>query len=193
MPPPDHYSIPQHHKPAPPPGGLRDACLHAVRDRLASFDLSPYNARTMREDLNKLNSFIEWDAGIYEVPGGFALLLACLGLGGVTAYAVARRRKAIGIRMALGARGHQIQGLVIREGIALIAIGSVLGFAGAWAFARVFAAFNQAMARSFAHSAGVPPLILIAPFVLAGLAILACYLPARRATGIDPMSALREE
>jgi ABC-type antimicrobial peptide transport system permease subunit len=104
-----------------------------------------------------------------------------------------RRRQEIGIRMALGARAGQVRGLVLREGTALVAVGSVLGVSGAFALARVFAAYSGVLARSFGHRGNNPLLLVGAPLVLAGLAMLACYLPARRATGIDPMAALREE
>jgi ABC-type antimicrobial peptide transport system permease subunit len=147
----------------------------------------------MRADLERLNSFVEWDAGIYEVLGLFALLLASVGLGGVTAYAVARRQKEIGIRMALGARSRQVQALVLREGTVLVVVGTVLGMGGAFAMLRAFAAFTPIMMKNFGERTNDPWLLVAAPLVLAGLAMLACYLPARRATKIDPMSALRAE
>jgi predicted permease len=169
--------------------------LASVRNRLASLhpDLTVFDVRTMREDLDRLNSFVEWQAAIYITLGMFALLLACLGLGGVTVYAVARRRKEIGIRMALGARSRQVQALVLKEGTALLMAGSVLGLGGAFAIAHAFAAFSDTLARTFAMRPNNPALVFSAPLVLAGLATLACYLPARRATEIDPMAALREE
>lgn len=111
----------------------------------------------------------------------------------VSRPAVVRRRKEIGIRMALGARAGQVQGLVLREGTALVAVGSVLGVSGAFALARVFAAYSDVLARSFGHRGNHPLLLVGAPLVLAGLAMLACYLPARRVTGIDPIASLREE
>lgn len=169
--------------------------IAAVRDRMASLHpgLTVFDVHTMQEDLDRMNSFAQWTSAMYVILGFFALLLACIGLGGVTAYAVARRRKEIGIRMALGARARQVRGLVLREGMALVAVGSVLGVSGAFALARVFAAYSDALARSFGHRDNNPLLLVGAPLVLAGLAMLACYLPARRATGIDPMAALREE
>ena len=169
--------------------------LASVRSQLASLhpDLTVLNVRTMREDLDRLNSFVEWQAAIYVTLGLFALLLACIGVGGVTAYAVARRRKEIGIRMALGARGRQVQVLVLKEGTALVAAGSLLGLGGAFAIARAFAAYSDTLARSFATRPNNPALVFGAPLVLAGLALLACYLPARRATQINPVDALREE
>ena len=169
--------------------------LASVRSQLASLqpDLTVFNVRTMREDLDRLNAFVESQAAIYLTLGLFALLLACLGLGGVTAYAVARRRKEIGIRMALGARGRQVQALVMKEGTALVVTGSVFGLSGAFAMTRVFAAHSDVLARSFGGRSVEPLLVAGAPLVLAALAMLACYLPARRATEIDPMAALREE
>jgi predicted permease len=169
--------------------------LAAVRDHMASFhpDLTVFNVHTMQEDLDRMNSFVQWDSTIYVALGFFALLLASIGLGGVTAYAVVRRRKEIGIRMALGARARQVQGLVMREGTALVAAGSVLGVSGAFALLRVFSAYSDVLARSFGQRDNNPLLLVGAPLVLAGLAMLACYLPARRATEIDPVSALREE
>jgi hypothetical protein len=83
------------------------APLAAVRGAVASLhpDLTIFNVHTMRENLDRINAFAEWSTAVYFVLGLFSLLLACIGLGGVTAYAVAQRRKEIGIRMALGARG----------------------------------------------------------------------------------------
>jgi len=166
-----------------------------VRNQLASLHpgLTVFNVRTMREDLDRLNAFVEWQATIYITLGMFALMFASVGLGGVTAYAVARRRKEIGIRMALGARSRQVQALVLKEGAALLMAGSVLGLGGAYAIARVFAAYSETLSRTFAMRPNNPALIFSAPLVLAGLAMLACYLPARRATHINPVAALREE
>jgi ABC-type antimicrobial peptide transport system permease subunit len=95
--------------------------LAAVRGRMASLhpDLTVFNLHSMQEDLDRLNSFVQWISAMYVILGFFALLLASIGLGGVTAYAVVRRRKEIGIRMALGARAGQVRGLVLREGTAL--------------------------------------------------------------------------
>jgi len=168
--------------------------MAAVRNRMASLhpDLTVFDVHTMQEDLDRTNSLAQWESAIFVILGFFALLLACVGLGGVTAYAVVRRRKEIGIRMALGARARQVQGLVLKEGTALVVVGSVLGVSGAFALARVFAAYSDLLARNFGQRDN--PLLLVgAPLALAGLAMLACYLPARRATKIDPVSALREE
>jgi ABC-type lipoprotein release transport system permease subunit len=111
----------------------------------------------------------------------------------VTAYAVARRRKEIGIRMALGARSPQVQALVLKEGTALVTVGSILGVSGAFALKRAFAAYSETLARTFGKREDDPLLFFGAPLLLVGLAMLACYLPARRATEIDPVAAMREE
>jgi ABC-type lipoprotein release transport system permease subunit len=95
--------------------------------------------------------------------------------------------------MALGAGNRQVQRLVMREGAALVVAGSVLGLGGGLALWRALSSFSEVLARSFVSGTGDSLLFLGAPLVLAGLAMLACYLPARRATRIDPMSALREE
>jgi predicted permease len=169
--------------------------LAAARDQLASMhpDLTVFDVHTMQEDLDRTNSLAQWESAIFVILGFFALLLALIGLGGVTAYAVVRRRKEIGIRMALGARARQVQGLVLREGTALVAVGSVLGISGTFALVRVFSAYSDVLARSFGRVGNNPLLLVGAPLALAGLAMLACYLPARRATKIDPVAALREE
>jgi predicted permease len=171
------------------------APLAAVRDAMASLhpDLTIFNVQTMSGNLNQINAFAEWSTTVYFVLGLSALFLASIGLGGVTAYTVAQRRKEIGIRMALGARGRQVQGLVMREGTALVVVGSVCGLAGALALKRAFSAVSEPLAKGFAQPAPHALLLAGAPLLLAGLALLACYFPARRATKIDPVAALREE
>jgi ABC-type antimicrobial peptide transport system permease subunit len=147
----------------------------------------------MSENLDRINAFAEGISAVYVFLGLFSLLLACIGLGGVTAYAVAQRRKEIGIRMALGARGRQVQGLVMRDGTALVVVGLICGFGGAMALRRAFSHISEPLAKGFAQPSVDYSLLVGAPLLLAALAMLACYWPARRATKIDPMSALREE
>ena len=127
----------------------------------------------------------------YAVLVGFfaalALLLAGSGIYGLLSYTVAQRRGEIGIRMALGARRGDILGLVIRQGTMLVAAGAVVGLAGAAASSRVLESFLYGVATDDGLT------FVAAPLVLAAVAVVACWLPARRATRVDPMEVLRFE
>ena len=171
-----------------------EAALRAVQNHLFSLhpDLTVFDAHTMDQNIERMNSFVQWSSGIYTVLGFFALLLACVGLGGVTAYSVARRRKEIGIRMALGAGAGHVRNLVLREGAVLAAAGCVLGFAATAAISRAASTVTEQIARVFQTRVDDPLLVFGAPTLLAALALLACYLPARRASTIDPAETLRE-
>ncbi|MDD2763618.1 MAG: ABC transporter permease [Opitutaceae bacterium] len=123
-------------------------------------------------------------AGVF---GGVALGLAAIGIYGVLAYAVAQRRREIGVRMALGALPEQILRQFLRLGATLLAIGTVLGLVGAWLVGR-------AMSGLLFDIAPANPLVLAGTAVLLGtVVLLACLLPARRAARIDPIVALRAE
>jgi predicted permease len=165
-----------------------------ARKALASLhpDLSVFNVRTLNEDLSRMNAVFDWFASIFACLGLFALLLACLGLGGVTSYAVSSRQREIGIRMALGARRYQILSLILREGVALTVAGSLIGIAGVFTLARLFASFSDVLARTFGQRSSYSLLLLCAPLLLSAVALLACYIPAHRSTSIDPVAALRE-
>jgi len=119
--------------------------------------------------------------------------LAAIGLAGVTAYSVAQRRKEIAIRTAVGASQAQVLRLVLREGTALITVGTVLGFLGAIGLAKAFSALTSIFSDALRVGTDDPRLLVGAPFLLVAVATLACYVPARRSTQIDPMKALREE
>lgn len=130
---------------------------------------------------------------VYGGMGAFGLLLACVGLAGVTAHAVARRTHEIGIRMALGARRADVLWLVLRESGVIVVTGTVAGLAAALLLTRALAAFVDTLAEA-THTTMTDPLLLAgAPALLAALALAACYLPARRSTRINPVSALRSE
>ena len=116
-----------------------------------------------------------------------ALLLACVGLFGVMAYLVSQRTHEIGVRLALGARPGDVFRLIIGRGMALAAVGSTLGLAGAWMFGRVLESLL------FQIPATDPITLVSAPVLLLTVALLACYVPARRAMRVDPMVALRYE
>jgi ABC-type antimicrobial peptide transport system permease subunit len=176
-------------------GGSGSDAIGAVRAELESIDpnLTVFNTRTMTEQIGEMNSMIQLSSTFYGGIGVFGLILAAIGLAGVTAYAVARRHKEIGIRMALGASPGQVVRLVMREGGALVAAGTVLGFAGSLMISRALSALTTEFARVLDASIGDPLLLTGAPLLLAGLALLACYVPARKVTEIDPLTALRQE
>jgi predicted permease len=188
---------------SPPAGGITimvrsDAgvdALRAVRREIASIDpnLAVFDVRTLAGHLELSRSYMRLAFETYGGIGVFGLVLAAIGLAGVTAYAVARRRKEIGIRMALGARKSQVLRLVLREGAALVAVGTVLGFLGAIAMVKILSALTSIVVDAFNVSTNDPRLLVGAPLLLAGLAMLACYIPARRSAKIDPVRALPEE
>ena len=116
-----------------------------------------------------------------------ALFLAASGLYGLLSYTVAQRRGEIGIRMALGARRRDVLGLVVRQGAVLVAAGAVLGLSAAAASSRVLESFLYGVATDDRLT------FVAAPLVLVAVALVACWLPARRATRVDPMEVLRFE
>ena len=121
------------------------------------------------------------------VFAGMALLMAVIGLYGVISYSVTQRTQEIGIRMALGAQRGEVLGMVIGHGMQLVGIGAAIGLVASFAFGRVLK--NQL----FQVSPFDPVTFGITVLVLMGAALLACYIPARRATRVDPMIALRYE
>jgi predicted permease len=119
--------------------------------------------------------------------GGLALLMACIGLYGVLAYAVAQRTREIGIRFALGARPAAVVSLVLREMLLLVAIGVAIGIPATLALGRFIASLLYGL------NPGDPWMLSAATGLLFAVAALAAYLPARRASRVDPMQALRYE
>jgi ABC-type antimicrobial peptide transport system permease subunit len=167
----------------------------SLRDVIAGLDpkLVPFHIETLRDQLKQSRREVQSAIRTYGGIGGFGLILSAIGLAGVTAYAVAQRRREIGIRMALGANKWQVLRLVLREAVALIGAGTVLGFAGAVLIAKALQAATSVLADALAMGTNDPQLLVGAPALLAVLALVACFVPARKAVEIDPLKALRTE
>ena len=121
------------------------------------------------------------------------VVLASVGLAGVTAYALARRTHEFGIRLALGASRGNVLGLVLREGVVIVLAGTAIGLGVALAATRALGSFIDTFAQTTSMTVSDPVLLIGAPVLLAGIALAACYVPARRAMRIDPSEALRSE
>jgi putative ABC transport system permease protein len=169
--------------------------LSAVREELLLTNpgLTLFNVDSVENEMSRMLYASRTTMLVYGGIGVFGLVLAAVGLGGVTAYAVARRTKEIGIRVALGASKFNVLKLVTREGAALIVIGTVIGQAGAYALTVTLSSWFNALSRLTETSTSDPLLLFGAPVLLALLTMVSCYLPARRSMRIDPAVALREE
>lgn len=165
------------------PASIRAATLAAIAT--VNDDIA-VTLRPLEEDLNAAVNQERLIATLSAFFGLLALLLAALGLYGVMAYTVARRTGEIGIRIALGAEPRRVVGLVVRQVAVITTIGLVLGVAGAVATGRVVNTLLFNLATSDRT------MLVIAGCALATAAAVAAFLPARRASRIDPMAALRE-
>jgi putative ABC transport system permease protein len=161
----------------------------AVRERISSEapGWAMGSVRTMEEQLGTSLLPQRVASWIFGAFGVLAVLLAAIGLYGVIAYAAAQRTREIGIRMALGATRADVMRLVGRQGFRLVLSGIIIGMLGAFAVARMLGALL------LGTSTGDPITFIGAPVILAAVALFATYLPARRATRVDPMVALRGE
>ena len=116
-----------------------------------------------------------------------ALLLAAFGIYGVMSFAVAQRTHEIGLRMALGAGSSQVLGMILKEGMTLGAIGLVIGLAGAYGVGKLMRNLLFGIGTiDYGAFSAVAAILMLSAF-------LACYVPARRATQVDPMAALRQD
>jgi cell division protein FtsX len=164
------------------------ALVPAMREAVRSLNPQlPLNFRTLDQVFSSSLDQRRFSLVIFGVFGTVALLLAAMGIYGVTSYTVAQRTQEIGIRMALGARMSDVLKLVLRNGISLALIGAAVGVAGALATTRVMSSllFGVAPTDLVTFAAVVVVLVIVA--------LLACYIPARRATKVDPLVALRYE
>jgi predicted permease len=161
----------------------------AIRDAVWSVDsqLPVANLETMVQIENRSLSQKRFQSVLLAIFAGSALLLAALGIYGVLAFSVARRTNEIGIRMALGAQAKNILQLVMRRGLAPVAIGFLIGVAGAMALGRLVAGLLFGVSPYDGRT------ILVVLAITAVTALAACWIPARRATRVDPLVALRYE
>jgi predicted permease len=161
----------------------------AVRGEIRALDptLAVFNIATMEEHLRGALFLPRLAGTLFGVFGVVGLLLAAVGLYGVMSYSVSRRTREIGIRMALGAQAAGVQRLIVWQGMVLTLIAVVLGLGAAFAVTKLFASILY----------GVRPHDLltftVVPVFLAGVAVLACWIPSRRAARVDPLVALRYE
>ena len=143
------------------------------------------NVRTMDEVVSRSTSRERFNMWLMTVFGCAALLLAAIGIYGLMAYSVEQRRQEIGIRLALGAQGAQVRAMVMLQGMRLAVAGVAIGLAAALALAQVVSSFL------FGVTARDPLVFMVMPVVLTAVALLAAWLPARRASRVDPIIALR--
>ena len=167
------------------PDAVRKDVAAAVRTIDA--DLPLVNVRTMTEIVRERLASDRRNVGLYGGLAVVALLLAALGVHGVMAFSVAQRTPEIGMRMALGAGQRRVRAEILREGLTLAAGGLALGVAGAYALGRAM------QSTLFGTGALNLPVLLGVAAVLLVSALVACYVPARRASAVDPMIALRQE
>jgi predicted permease len=161
----------------------------SIRRSIQNIDpgLVVYGVRTMTEQISGTLLQERTFATLCALFGALALGLCCVGLYGITSHSVTRRTKEVGIRMALGAPRSEVLWLFLRETLLLVAIGGMIGIPAALACMKLF------QSRLFGLTPSDPISLLIALLMLAGVAAAACLLPARRATKVDPMVALRYE
>jgi len=165
------------------------AVMSGLRQLVASLDadLPVYRVQTLADRLDLSLSGERTAATLIGSYGLLALLLAAVGLYGSMAYMVARRTREIGIRMALGARAASVLRQVLGDALWLAALGSVLGLLIAIPAARLL------RSQLFGVGPADPLTLIVVPFVLAIVVVLAAFVPARRATRVDPVTALRAE
>ena len=161
----------------------------AVRREIEAVDPTQavFNVRPLADFLSDSIAERRFNLLILIAFAAVALLTAAAGIYGVIGYSVTQRTHEIGLRMALGAQASDVLRLVVRQGMALVGAGVLLGLVGALALTRVMASLLYGV------SATDPFVFLSVPFALAAVALLANLVPARRAMRVDPMVALRYE
>ncbi|HVG08123.1 MAG TPA: ABC transporter permease [Thermoanaerobaculia bacterium] len=163
--------------------------VEPVRKAVWSIDpkLPLAQVRTMEDVVERSMARVSFTMFLLAIGAVVALTLGAVGIYGVISYIVSQRTQEIGVRMALGAQRGEVSGMVLKEGMALALVGIGLGLAGSFAVTR----FMQALL--FEVSTTDPATFAAVPVLLAAVALLASYLPARRAAGVEPLEAIRYE
>ncbi|HEY4133344.1 MAG TPA: ABC transporter permease [Gemmatimonadaceae bacterium] len=161
----------------------------AIRKRMAEIDpdMPIYEMETMAQAISGSVAQPRFYMGLLSGFAGLALLLAALGIYGVISYGVNQRVRELGIRIALGASNESILKLILGQGLVLVGSGLVIGIIGALLLTRLLTSMLYGVTPTDA------PTLLIVPVTLAATALLASYLPARRAARVDPVTAMRSE
>ena len=161
----------------------------AVRKQVLAADsqLAIAHERSLDQVVSEATARQNFSMTLLSVFAGIALLLAAIGIYGMLSYAVQQRSQEIGIRMALGAQAKDVLGMVVKQGMTLAGLGIVIGLAGALALSRLLTALL------FGVKPNDPLTFAVIGGLLAVIALLACWFPARRATRVDPLVALRYE
>ena len=146
-----------------------------------------YDVKTMEKFIDEGTSGQRFLLTLLEVFGAIALSLSAVGIYGVMAYSVAQRTQEIGVRIAMGASPRAVLGMVLRRGVALTVVGLLIGVGGAYGLTRFIGSWL------FGITPTDPTTFAAACATLAGVALVACLVPALRATRVDPVAALRSE
>lgn len=167
----------------------------AVQKEIAKLSarVRPFNVMSMNEHVEQFMSPLKMATWTYGAVGVFGLVLACIGLAGMSAYSVSQRRHELAVRIAMGAQRRDVLALVIREGALLLGGGAILGMLLASAAERTIMAMSASAEHVNSTSSSNPVVLIGAPLLLIALGLFACYLPARASASIDPAHALRQE
>lgn len=166
---------------------LADSVRRTVREVDPNLPILSLKTFSQHLDANMEIWAIRAAATMFSIFGGLALLLAIVGVYGVKAYSVARRTREIGIRMALGAQKVDVLRLIVGQGLRLVVLAMVLGIGAAFVLTKWLASLLYGVRATDVATLGSVAILL------AGIAVVACWLPARRASGVDPITALRAD
>jgi len=166
-----------------------DALANSLRNSIAGIDpdLPVYRIRSARAAVDQGLGSISLLGSLLGAFAAVGLILAAIGIYGVVSYTVVQRTGELGIRMALGAQTRDVLWLVLGKGAVLVLLGALLGGLGAYGVSRVLISLIPSLPTRD------PSIIALTAFVLVAIALIACYIPARRATRVDPLVALRSE